>query len=128
MKAFGFHDEPGVVSFPDTQVSHSGKASLRFENFRAQPAGNARVMQEVRVKPYRCYRMSVWVKTENLQPRQNLRLLVLAGDRDLAPRSFNVPATSDWRKLTLIFNSMANDRVRVYVGLWGGTVGQVLGR
>lgn len=124
MKAFAFHDEPGVVSFPDTQVFHSGKASLRFENFRAQSAGNARVMQEVRVHPYRCYRMSVWVKTENLQPRQNLRLLVLAGDRDLAPRSFDVPATSDWRKLTITFNSMANEKVLVYVGLWGGQSGR----
>ncbi|MEJ5253410.1 MAG: hypothetical protein WHX60_16160 [Armatimonadota bacterium] len=124
MKAFAFHDEPGVVSFPDTQVFHSGKASLRFENFRAQPAGNARVMQEVRVHPYRCYRMSVWVKTEGLQPRQNLRLLVLAGDRDLAPRSFDVPATSDWRKLTITFNSMANEKVLVYVGLWGGQSGR----
>ncbi len=124
MRAFAFHDEPGVVSFPDTQVFHGGKASLRFENFRAQPAGNARVMQEVRVRPYRCYRMSVWVKTEDLQPRQNLRLLVLAGDRDLAPRSFDVSATSDWRRLSLIFNSMANEKVLVYVGVWGGQSGK----
>ncbi|GIV15440.1 MAG: hypothetical protein KatS3mg022_0875 [Armatimonadota bacterium] len=124
MKAFNFHDEPGMVSFPDTQVVHSGKASLRFENFRAQPAGNARVMQEVRVHPYRCYRMSVWVKTEGLRPRSNLRLLVLAGDRDLAPRSFDVPETSDWRKLTIIFNSLGNEKVLVYVGIWGGQSGK----
>lgn len=124
MKAFNFHDEPGVVSFPDTQVAHSGKASLRFENFRAQPAGNARVMQEVRVRPYRCYRMSVWVKTEGLRPRSNLRLLVLAGDRDLAPRSFDVPETSDWRKLTITFNSLNNEKVLVYVGVWGGQSGK----
>ena len=124
MKAFSFHDEPGVVSFADTQVVHSGKASLRFENFRAQPAGNARVMQEVRVRPYRCYRMSVWVKTEGLRPRSNLRLLVLAGDRDLAPRSFDVPETSDWRKLTMTFNSLGNEKVLVYVGIWGGQSGK----
>lgn len=124
MKAFSFHDEPGVVSFADTQVVHSGKASLRFENFRAQPAGNARVMQEVRVRPYRCYRMSVWVKTEGLRPRSNLRLLALAGDRDLAPRRFDVPETSDWRKLTMTFNSLGNEKVLVYVGIWGGQSGK----
>lgn len=124
MKAFNFHDEPGVVSFVDTQVAHSGKASLRFENFRAQPAGNARAMQEVRVRPYRCYRMSVWVKTEGLRPRSNLRLLVLAGKRDLAPRSFDVPETSDWRKLTVTFNSMRNEKVLVYVGIWDGQSGK----
>lgn len=124
MKAFSFHDEPGVVSFADTQVVHSGKASLRFENFRAQPAGNARVMQEVRVRPYRCYRMSVWVKTEGLRPGSNLRLLALAGDRDLAPRIFDVPETSDWRKLTMTFNSLGNEKVLVYVGIWGGQSGK----
>lgn len=124
MKAFDFHDEPGVISFADTEVARSGRASLRFENFRAHPAGNARVMQEVRVRPYRCYRMSVWVKTEGLQPRANLRLLVLAGDRDLAPRSFNMPETSDWRKLTLVFNSLDNEKVRVYVGIWSGQSGK----
>ena len=123
-KGMAFHDEPGRVSYIDTSTVHSGKASLRFENFSAQAAGNARVMQEVRVRPWRCYRVSIWVKTENLRPAENFRILVLAGERDLAPRSFNVPPTSDWRKLTMIFNSMDNTAVRVYAGVWGGKSGR----
>lgn len=123
-KGMAFHDEPGRVSYIDTSTAHSGKASLRFENFSAQAAGNARVMQEVRVRPWRCYRVSVWVKTENLRPAENFRILVLAGERDLAPRSFNVPTTSDWRKLSMIFNSMDNTAVRIYAGVWGGKSGR----
>ena len=123
-KGMAFHDEPGRVSYIDTSTTHSGKASLRFENFSAQAAGNARVMQEVRVRPWRCYRASVWVKTENLRPAENFRILVLAGERDLAPRSFNVPPTSDWRKLSMIFNSMDNTAVRIYAGVWGGKSGR----
>jgi hypothetical protein len=123
-KGMAFHDEPGRVSYIDTSTAHSGKASLRFENFSAQAAGNARVMQEVRVRPWRCYRVSVWVKTENLRPAENFRILVLAGERDLAPRSFNVPPTSDWRKLSMIFNSMDNTAVRIYAGVWGGKSGR----
>lgn len=126
MANFHFHDEPGVISFADTQIKHGGNASLRFENFRAHPAGNARVMQEVRVHPYRCYRVSIWVRTENLIPAQNFRLLALSPDgRDLAPRIFNLPPTTDWRKVTMVFNSWHYDTVRLYAGVWGGREGKL---
>ena len=54
-QGFDFHDQPGEISFVDTQVKHSGKASLRLENFTANPHGHGRVMQTVRVVPHRCY-------------------------------------------------------------------------
>jgi len=124
MAGFRFHDEPGTISFPDTKVKHSGRASLRFENFRAHRAGNARVMQEIQVQPYRCYRVSLWVKTANLQPANAFRILVLAGQRNVAPRSFRIPSTADWRKVTLLFNSFSHRRVRLYAGLWNGRSGR----
>jgi hypothetical protein len=123
-KGYSFHDQPGEVSFADTQVAHSGKASLRMENFKANPHGHGRVMQEIAVKPRRCYRVSLWVKTEGLQPSGSFRVQALAGNRSLAPRTFNVPPTSDWRKLTMIFNSLNLDKVRLYAGVWGGREGK----
>ncbi len=130
LEGFNFHDEPGVISTPDTQVAHSGSASLRFEVYpqgvhpTAQSAGNARVMQEIRVHPRRCYRVSLWVKTEGLQPAGNFRILALAQNHDLAPREFKVPPTTDWRKVTMLFNSMDFDVVRLYAGVWGGREGR----
>ena len=123
-KGYGFHDQPGEISFADTSVKHSGRAALRMQNFTANPYGHGRVSQEVRVYPHRCYRVGVWVKTEALQPANAFRLLVLAGDRELAPREFNLPATADWRHLTMLFNSLTNDRVRLYAGVWGGQAGK----
>lgn len=123
-RGFNFHDQPGEVSFVDTAVKHGGQASLRMENFRANPYGHGRVMQEIRVQPRRCYRVSVWVKTENLQPADALRVQVLAGNRSLAPREFKLPATTDWRRLSLVFNSLTNTVVRLYVGVWGGRAGR----
>lgn len=123
-KGYNFHDQPGEVSFADTQVVHGGKASLRMENFQANPHGHGRVMQEIAVKPRRCYRVAIWVKTENLQPSDSFRVQALAGNRSLAPRSFNLPPTSDWRRLTMIFNSLSFDRVRLYAGVWGGREGK----
>jgi hypothetical protein len=125
LRGYSFHDQPGEISFVDSQVVHTGTASLRLENFTANPYGHGRVMQEVRVQPHRCYRLTLWVKTEALQPAGAFRVLVLAGDREIAPREFNPPATTDWRKLTTLFNSLAYDRVRIYAGLWGGKEGKV---
>jgi hypothetical protein len=125
LRHFNFHDQPGVVSFVDTQVVHTGRASLRLENFTANPYGHGRVMQEVKVHPHRCYRMSLWVRTDHLGPRSAFNLLALAGDREIAPREFNLPATSGWRKLTTVFNSLDFDSVRLYAGVWGGKSGKL---
>jgi len=122
---FGFHDEPGKISFADTETKHGGKASLRLENFGADPHGHGRVMQAVRVLPQRCYRVSVWVKAEGLRPTSAFRCIALVGDRELAPRQFNLPATTDWRKISFLFNSLNFDKVNLYAGLWEGKAGKV---
>jgi hypothetical protein len=124
-KGYDFHDQPGEVSFADTQVRHSGRASIRLENFTANPHGHGRVMQSIQVKPHRCYRMTLWVKTEGLQPADAFHVEVLAGERELAPRDFHVPSSTDWRKLTMLFNSVNFDKVSIYAGLWGGKAGKV---
>ncbi len=122
---FGFVDQPGEVSFTDSETKHGGRASLRLENFTANPHGHGRLMQTVRVKPHRCYRVSVWVKTEGLKPTSAFRCIALVGDRELAPRQFNLPATTDWRKISFLFNSLNNDKVNLYAGLWEGKAGKV---
>jgi hypothetical protein len=124
LQGYRFHDQPGDVSYVDTQVQHSGRASLRMENFRSNPHGHGRVMQEVRVQPHRCYRISVWVRTEGLDPSAAFRVQVLAGDRALAPQKFSLPDTTGWRKLTMLFNSLDLEQVRLYAGVWGGRSGR----
>jgi hypothetical protein len=125
VKGFAFHDRPGEVSFVDTEVHHSGAASLRFENFGRYEYGHGRVMQEVQVRPHRSYRLSFWVKTDTLKPDGCFRTTVLSVDgRDLAPYEPAVPATSDWRRVVMGFNSLQYDKVRVYAGVWGGKDGR----
>lgn len=122
---YAFHDQPGEVSFADTNVVHGGGVSMRLENFRSNPHGHGRVMQEVPVRPYRCYRVSLWVRAEGLDPASAFRCLVLAGDRELAPRTFSLPSTGGWRRVHFLFNSLEHDRVRLYAGVWGGRSGRV---
>lgn len=122
---FGFHDQPGTISFVDTDVKHSGRASIRLENFTANQYGHGRVSQKIAVRPHRCYRMSLWVKTENLAPAGAFHVMALANGRELAPRTFNLPFTADWRKITMLFNSMDQQSVQVYAGMWGGKSGKL---
>jgi hypothetical protein len=104
-KGFTTQDQPGKLTFVDTSVSHSGKASLRIENFgeiKANPAGPvtpldasgqrdpsmagvAKISQLIRVKPYRCYRVTAWVKTEDVMPARLFSIKAFTPDnRDLA--------------------------------------------
>ena len=125
MAGYGFHDRPGDVSFADTQIFNSGKASLRFENFGKFEHGHARVMQEIKVKPHRCYRITCHVKTDSLEPAGSFRIQVLTADgRSLAPWDPRVPATTDWREIVMGFNSLEYDTVRIYLGAWGGKAGR----
>jgi hypothetical protein len=122
---YAFHDRPGEVSFVDTQIFNSGRASLRFENFGKYEYGHARIMQELEVHPRRCYRLSCMVKTESLEPGGAFRVTVLGPDgRSLAPWDPAVPSTTDWREVVMGFNSLDYDKVRIYVGAWGGKSGR----
>ena len=125
LKGYNFHDRPDEVSFRDTRVFNSGKASLRFENFGKYEHGHARVMQEVKVDPYRCYRVSCMVRTESLEPKGTFRIMVLGPDgRNLAPWDPRVPSTTDWRQVTMGFNSLGYETVKIYLGAWGGKSGR----
>ncbi len=122
---YDFCDQPGQVSFADTEVHHSGRASLRLENFTSNPHGHGRVMQTLKVQPHRSYRLSLWVKTDGLQPANALKVEVLAGERELAPRELRISSTSDWHKVSMLFNSLNHDKISLYAGLWGGKAGKV---
>jgi len=125
LKGFRFHDRPGEVSFVDTAVYHAGQASLRFEGFGRFEHGHARAMQQIEVRPARCYRLSCWVKTEGLQPENAFRIQVLGPEgRNLAPYDPDVASTGDWRRVVMGFNSLDCDKVNLYVGAWGGRAGR----
>jgi hypothetical protein len=149
--SFEKQDEPGKKTFVDTNVTHSGKASLRIENFgatKADAAGIAqkaplspyldqakefapeivaRVAQEIRVTPYRCYRVSAWVRTEDAEPASLFSVKAFTPDgRDLCPFELPAPApTSGWRQVATAFNSWYADRIELTFGVFEGVKGTV---
>jgi hypothetical protein len=147
-RGFTTQDEPGKLTFVDTSVSHSGKASLRIENFgeikavkpdhpvtpldasgQRDPAmdGVAKISQVIRVKPYRCYRVTAWVKTEDVKPAKLFSIKAFTPDnRDLALYDAVAPSPiSGWRQVTTSFNSWYADRIDLTFGVFKGINGKV---
>lgn len=123
---YTFQDEPGRVSFRDEGERWAGDASLRLENFRASPHGLGRIMQETAVRPFRCYRVKLRVKSEGLAPEGTFQVLAMTKDgRSLVTKTDDIAPASDWHEVSAGFNSLDYDTVRIYAGIWGGSRGKV---
>jgi hypothetical protein len=115
----------GARATLDTAVFHSGKASVRFEEFSA-PEGEVYLAQSIRIHPYRCYRLRAWVKTEGAGPRMAIHLLAVAPDgHNLSYMEPPLPETSDWHEVVWGFNSWYADKVEFRVGVSDGKTGKV---
>jgi len=121
-------DGAGVSTFADTAVFHSGSTSIRFEDFTAgNPTGNDRIRQRIAVKPWHCYAISIWLKTENVSPVGSLSFRVFADDpsfEQLTFLTYDIAPTQDWTRYYLIFNSQDYNSVWLYIGIWGGQSGR----
>jgi hypothetical protein len=123
---FSFQDDPGKATFADRRVVHGGKVSCRLEDVgRNSSSGNGRLVQRVKVRPHACYRFSCWVKTRSLADTSSVRLLALgaSGGRQLTFHEGGVSADQDWTLLEVVFNSLDQREVNLYVGSWGSRTG-----
>jgi len=105
--------KPGFVD--ETVTMEAGVATVRDH------AGNARFNFPLKVTPYRCYHVSVKIKTENYtgQPQ----IAALADGRSLQYENLGVRKTQDWTEHHVVFNSLEHEKVTVYFGVWGGGKG-----
>ena len=123
---------PGKVEevvFRDREVVKSGKASLRFEVPEEAEGNPARLLAELEVTPDRLYRVSVWIKTEGLDPSNpfgssRFRVNVLGGERQLTYFNPRLQPTNDWKQVQVGFNSRNFRTVELQIGVWGGTTGK----
>jgi len=129
-KATGWdlQDSPGIGSFIDRQITHSGSASLRLENIgQADPQyGHGRIAQKVILKPFRYYRLSFWMKTCGFDTPGDVNVAILPPDpteRSLAYPGLGVKSDQDWTLHQALFNSQNNREAMLYIGVWGGKHG-----
>ncbi|HQU41655.1 MAG TPA: hypothetical protein PK867_02540 [Pirellulales bacterium] len=122
-----FQDEPGRMSFVDSQVRHSGQSSLRFDDpAKNSPSGNARVSKLVKVHPWGQYHASVWIKTQGFESAGDVHAFALdRSGRKLSHSNLGVKPNQDWTEHHVVFNSLDNDEARFYVGAWSGRLGKL---
>jgi hypothetical protein len=121
---FNLQDQPGKTTFVDDKVTHGGQRSCRMQDFAKAASGNCRLAQRVTVRPYACYRFSAWVKTKDLKPARNFRLLAM-GKEGKALTFYDDPLaeTQDWTRVAVVFNSLQFSEIMLYAGMWGGREG-----
>jgi hypothetical protein len=106
----------------DAVTLAEGTATVR------DPPGNARLVQKIAVARFRCYHVSVEVKTDGFTGEPELKVLEAAKGKPLVFTSLGVQKTQGWKTHHLVFNSLENEAVNVYFGVWGGAKGTLAWR
>ena len=104
----------------DEESAASGKKCVRIS---AETNTEAGYFLEVDVRPHYIYRLSGWVKTENLQGGGRGAMFYLPGVNKNASEA--IKGTNDWQRVEHLFDTGGYKRLRVYClfGGWGKVSG-----
>jgi len=123
-----YTDSPGVETFVDTEIRHSGKASMRVEPGPGKDKYNqGRICGVVGVKPGRRYRLTAHFRAENLFPTYESIMMVVNRDdgSNAGLREVNrLEVTEGWRKVSLEFPAGGATVVNVFCGTWSAKSGR----
>jgi len=106
----------------DTNVKHSGASSLKITGLDKIPRGAERsvhLRQTVKVRPFQYYRVTVWVKAEQMAAEQEDYVVVTSGggSRRHAYTNLTVKETQDWTKHETVFNTLDAAEVDFRIGV-----------
>jgi hypothetical protein len=122
-------DEPFVVNDGVAELAadpkiHFGKIGFHDDNVSVE--GNvatvgatkkpARFNFKLSVTPFRCYHVSVKVKTSNFHGHPEIK--ALAEKDSLQWQNLSVKPTQDWTQCDVVFNSLNHSEITLYFGLW----------
>ena len=102
------------------------RASLKIDNGVATETGhwqNARLVWRLRLAPYRCYHVSVDIRTTDYTGTPEIK--PLANGKPLAFTKLGVKPTQNWTTHHFVFNSLDNTDVSLYMGVWGQATGHL---
>jgi len=129
--AWDGQDDAGRSIFADHAVVHGGRTSVRMENFppAKEDEPQSRVWQVVRVRPLAQYRISFWVKCEDLDtPAGVVTVCARSGKHPARQLNFTelpLARTQDWTRFHVDFNSLEDEKIILYVGTWGAKSGRL---
>jgi hypothetical protein len=101
-----------------TVTADNGAALIR------NPKGeNARIVQKLKLVPFRQYHVSVRVKTQDFQGTPEVK--ILAGNQSLNFNDLGVKRTQNWATHHVVFNSLEHTEANLYLGTWGAQSGSL---
>jgi alpha-N-arabinofuranosidase len=112
----------GGAEFAVETSGHSGGRSVVISS---EKGADASWMTTVAIKPYSRYRLSGWIKTQDLVPGTSRGAQInINGEEEW--RTPPVTGTRDWTKVEIAFDSGANDALEVtcLFGGWGKATGK----
>ena len=112
----------GDAAFAVESTGHTGGRSVAISS---EKGADASWIATVPIRPYSRYRLSGWIKTENLVPGESRGAQInVDGEEDW--RTPPVTGTQDWTKVETEFDAGANDVLEVtcLFGGWGRATGK----
>src|SRR5206468_5434543 len=84
----------------------------------------ARLVYPFKVPQYRCYHVSVKIKTDDYTGHPEIKAIGGGeGNRTLQWQNLGVKRTQDWTEHHVVFNTLEHEKVQVYFGVWGAAKG-----
>lgn len=110
--------ELSKISFKDDSVSIDGNVATVHPG-----KGVARFNYSLNVHPYRCYHVSVMIRTKDLRGQPEIK--ALAEKWSLNWQNLGVKPTQDWTRHDVVFDSLDHQKITLYFGLWDNPQGEL---
>src|SRR5437016_5030621 len=107
---------PAKFGFIDETVSVADGVATVKDNPKL-----ARFTYTLQLPQYRCYHVSVKIKTDNYTGHPEIK--ALSGNRTLQWQYLGVKKTQDWKEHHVVFNTQDHEKVSVYYGMWDAAKG-----
>ena len=112
--------QPGRKIEVDSSQAQYGNSSLRLENAEEKSRLiSYGAVQKVWLPPFRLFRFSVWVKTDDAQAGRCLFLAASVQKRYLDYRHTSPSETLEWTRHELVFNSLQGGEVELRLEMRG---------
>ncbi len=90
----------------------------------ADGTGNVRLVFKRKLPKFRCYHLSVSIETKDFHGMPEIK--ALAGDNSLQYQNLGVQRTQALTRHDVVFNTLDNEEVAVYFGVWGCGKGRLV--
>ena len=128
-------DDPDAPTLPGGDFSDLKKWTWKDDSIVADNGAarltdgggkNLRIVQKLKLQPWRQYHVSVRVKTRDFHGQPEIKVLPeKAGDVSLQWANLGVKPTQDWTVHHAVFNSQKYTDVSLYFGVWGAGAGSL---